>query len=296
MSNTFVLTNCSADRMSDKQKSVLITGCSSGIGYALAGALADEKYRVFATVRSEHDRARLESAGLETLILDLDSSQSIRTAVASVLENTGDKLFALINNGAYGQPGAVEDLNRDTLRAQFETNVFGTQELTNQCIPIFRKQGEGRIIQISSILGRICMANRGAYNASKFALEALSDTMRLELYGSGIFVSLIEPGPIESRFRENARKAFDRYIDRKNTPHRATYDAVIKRLQNPNKAPFTLPASALVRPVRHALEHVSPKARYPVTVPSKVLPNVKRFISDKLMDSLLRKAGDQPVN
>ena len=279
----------------DKPKNVLITGCSTGIGFALAVGLPKDRYRVLATVRSPRDLSKLAEMGLETELLDLASSASIRNAVESAIDRFDGNLFAVINNGAYGQPGAVEDLGRDALQAQFETNVFGTQELTNLCIPVFRQHGQGRIIQISSILGRICLANRGAYNASKYALEALSDTMRLELHGSGIFVSLIEPGPIESRFRANARVAFERYIDMDRSPHQDTYRAVMKRLETVGTASFTLPAEAMINPVRHALESASPKPRYPVTLPTRVLPNIKRFLPDRLMDWILRKAGDQPA-
>jgi NAD(P)-dependent dehydrogenase (short-subunit alcohol dehydrogenase family) len=182
-----------------EDKSILITGCSTGIGLCLARGLRERGYRVIATTRKPADAARLVRSGLEALPLDLDSSESIEQAVDEVRRRASDTLFGLINNGAYGQPGAVEDLTRDTLRSQFETNLFGTQELTNRILPIFRTQGCGRIIQISSMLGFVCLAYRGAYNASKYALEALSDTLRLELRGTGIYVSLIEPGPIQSK-------------------------------------------------------------------------------------------------
>src|SRR4030067_1134919 len=176
------------------QKSILITGCSSGIGRCLALGLHARGYRVFATVKQEKDIAALRAAGLESLVLDLRSPDSIRAAVDEVLAKCDDQLYALINNGAYGQPGAVEDLTRAALRLQFETSLFGTQELTNRVLPAMRAQHEGRIIQISSIPGIIALAYRGAYTASKYALEALSDTLRLELRGTNIHVTLIEPG------------------------------------------------------------------------------------------------------
>jgi NAD(P)-dependent dehydrogenase (short-subunit alcohol dehydrogenase family) len=182
----------------DSRRVVLITGCSSGIGQAAAHGLPKSQYRVFASVRNPADIGPLAASGLDTLVLDLDHGGSIQDAVTELLEKTRGQLYALVNNAAYGQPGAVEDLTREALRRQFETNLFGTHELTRTCIPVMRRNGCGRIIQISSILGLICLANRGAYNASKFALEALSDTLRLELHGSGIDISLIEPGPIES--------------------------------------------------------------------------------------------------
>src|SRR3990172_7495705 len=179
-----------------QQKSVLITGCSSGIGRCLALGLHARGYRVFATVKKEKDITALRAAGLESLVLDLRSPDSIRAAVDEVLVKCDGQLYALINNGAYGQPGAVEDLTREALRLQFETNVFGTQDLTNRVLPVMRRQNKGRIIQISSLLGIVCLAYRGAYNASKFALEALSDTLRLELRGTNIHIVLIEPGPL----------------------------------------------------------------------------------------------------
>jgi NAD(P)-dependent dehydrogenase (short-subunit alcohol dehydrogenase family) len=185
------------------KRSVLITGCSSGIGECVARGLHARGYRVFASVRNPDDRAAFEQAGIECLVLDYADSASIKAAVEQVLELTGGHLYALFNNGAYGQPGACEDLSREAMREQFETNVFGWMELTNLLLPVMRAQGYGRIIQNSSILGFAAMSMRGAYNASKFAIEGFSDTMRLELAGTDIHVSLIEPGPVESRFREN---------------------------------------------------------------------------------------------
>jgi NAD(P)-dependent dehydrogenase (short-subunit alcohol dehydrogenase family) len=222
-----------------ESKSVLITGCSTGIGNCLARGLRERGYRVFASARKEADVAALSAAGFASLPLDLDSTGSIRAAVETVLERTQGRLYALINNGAYGQPGAVEDLSRAVLRAQFETNLFGTQELTNLVIPAMRARGEGRIIQMSSMLGIVCLAHRGAYNATKFALEALSDTLRLELRDTDIYVSIIEPGPIESRFRANAYAAFRRNIDREHSVHREYYARVERRLEGPKPLPFT---------------------------------------------------------
>ena len=270
-----------------EQKSVLITGCSSGIGNCLARGLKQRGYRVFATARQAADVESLTTAGFESLPLDLDSSSSIRAAVETVLARTQGRLYALINNGAYGQPGAVEDLSRTTLRAQFETNVFGTQELTNLVIPAMRTQGEGRIIQISSILGIVCFAYRGAYNASKFALEALSDTMRLELRNTNIHVSLIEPGPITSRFRANAYAAFKRHIDREHSVHREYYVRVEKRLEGPKPLPFTLPPEAVLKKAIRALEARRPKARYGVTFPTHLFAVLRRVLPVRVLDQIL---------
>ncbi len=185
-------------------KSILITGCSTGIGLCVAQGLQDRGYRVFATARKKDDVKKLQSLGLESLQLDLDDSQSIQTAVKEILNRTNGTLDALFNNGAYGQAGAVEDLSRDVLRQQFETNVFGWHELTNLVLPVMLKQGHGRIIQNSSVLGFVALKFRGAYSASKYAIEGLTDTLRQELSGTNIFISLVEPGPIESQFRKNS--------------------------------------------------------------------------------------------
>jgi NAD(P)-dependent dehydrogenase (short-subunit alcohol dehydrogenase family) len=242
---------------------------------------------VFASARKEADVAALSAAGFASLPLDLDSSGSIRAAVETVLDRTQGRLYALINNGAYGQPGAVEDLSRAVLRAQFETNLFGTQELTNLVIPAMRAQGEGRIIQMSSMLGIVCLAYRGAYNATKFALEALSDTLRLELRDTNIYVSLIEPGPIESRFRANAYTAFRRNIDREHSVHREYYASVEKRLEGSKPMPFTLPPEAVLTKVIHALEARRPKARYGVTFPAHLFAVLRRLLPARVLDQIL---------
>jgi len=267
---------------------ILITGCSSGIGRCLAVGLNARGYRVFASVRQEKDMAALAALGLDTLTLDLASSDSIQRAVDEVLARTDGKLFALINNGAYGQPGAVEDLSRAVLRRQFETNLFGTHELTARLLPVFRAQGAGRIIQISSLLGLVSLAYRGAYNASKYALEGLSDTLRLELAGSGIHVALIEPGPIASRFRQNAHATFLTNIDREHSAHRVYYTNVERRLGGTKNQPFTLPPEAVLTKVIRALEAKRPKPRYFVTVPTIVFAALKRLLPARWLDGLLR--------
>jgi len=249
-------------------------------------------YQVFAAARQADDVENLNKLGLKGVFLDLDDSSSISTAVETVLTQTGGELSALFNNAAYGQPGAVEDLSRDVLRQQFESNLFGTHELTNLVIPIMRKQGYGRIIQNSSVLGLAALPYRGAYNASKFALEGLSDTLRLELYGSGIHVSLIEPGPIESRFRANAFAMFKQNIDREHSAHRDYYRGVETRLAKQGHAqPFTLPPEAVLKKVIHALESPRPKARYYVTVPTYLFGYARRLLSSRLLDKILLKVS-----
>ena len=242
------------------KKAILITGCSTGIGHCVAKALHKRNYRVFATARKNEDVIKLLEDGLEdSLQLDLDDSQSIKNAVESVLQKTNGKLYALFNNGAYGQAGAVEDLTRETLRKNFETNLFGTHELTTLIIPVMRKQGYGRIIQNSSVLGFINLPYRGSYNATKHALEGLTDTLRLELRDTNIKISLIEPGPITSQFRANAFASYQQNIDKENSFHKKTYDAMERRLTKKGPAaPFTLPPEAVLKKVIHALESESP--------------------------------------
>ena len=282
--------------MGDKRvtRSVLITGCSSGIGRCLALGLQARGYDVIATARRPTDVEALAADGLFALPLDLASSESIAAAVAAVRARTGDRLYALVNNGAYGQPGAVEDLSRAALRAQFETNVFGTHELTARLLPVFRAAGAGRIIQISSLLGLVCLAYRGAYNASKFALEALSDTLRLELRGSGIHVALIEPGPIKTRFRANSLAAFRAHIDPAASAHRERYETLLARLLGQRGSlPFTLPPEAVLERVVHALEARRPKVRYYVTAPTYFFAVLRRLLPARLLDRVLHRVGGE---
>jgi len=273
-------------------RNILITGCSSGIGLCVARGLKDRGYRVFATARSLPDVERLQEEGFEAYQLDLTDSDSLNQAVDNILKKTGNRIDALFNNGAYGLPGAVEDLSRDALRVQFETNVFGWIELTNRIIPVMRRQNQGRIIMNSSVLGFAAMAYRGAYNASKFAIEGFTDTLRLELKNTGIQLSLIEPGPISSKFRQNAKKAFDQFIDAENSVHKEQYEAMERRLNKPGPAaPFTLPPDAVLKRVIHALESDKAKPRYYVTFPTYLFGYLKRFLSSSIMDKILSKAG-----
>ena len=271
-------------------KSILITGCSTGIGLCVAQGLQDRGYRVFATARKKEDVNKLNTMGLESLQLDLDDSQSIQTAVQEILKRTDGTLYALFNNGAYGQAGAVEDLTRDVLRQQFETNVFGWHELTNLVLPVMLKQGYGRIIQNSSVLGFVSLKFRGAYSASKYAIEGLTDTLRQELMGTSIFISLVEPGPIESEFRKNSFAMYKKNINKKNSRFISEYTATEERLSKEGPAvPFTLPAEAVLKKVIHALESKNPKPRYYVTFPTYLFGYLKRFFSTRLMDKLLNK-------
>ncbi|MDD1622220.1 MAG: SDR family oxidoreductase [Methylococcaceae bacterium] len=269
-------------------KTVFITGCSSGIGYTTAVELKKRGYRTVCSARKADDVERLREEGFECLQLDLADSASIQQAVQELIALTGGRVYALFNNGAFGQPGAVEDLSREALRNQFETNFFGTHELTTLLIPLMRQQGHGRIIYNSSVLGFVAMKFRGAYNASKFALEGLADTLRLELRGSGIHIVLIEPGPIESRFRQNAYAMYRKNINPEHSFHRDTYRAMETRLQKPGPAaPFTLPATAVAEKLIHALESNKPKSRYAVTVPTYLFAVLKRLLPTVWLDKIL---------
>ncbi|MGD2118927.1 MAG: SDR family oxidoreductase [Chromatiales bacterium] len=278
--------------MQTDKNSILITGCSSGIGRHAAAGLAQRGYRVFASARKVEDVEKLRQAGFEAFRLDLDDSDSIRSAFANILQASDGRLYALFNNGAYGQPGAVEDLSREVLRQQLETNVLGWHELTNLAIPVMRRQGEGRIIYNSSLLGFVAMAYRGAYNCSKYAIEGLADTLRQELSGTGIHVSLIQPGPISSRFRANAYEKFLTNIDAGNSMHQPQYQAMQQRLQKEGAAvPFTLPPEAVLQKLIHALESRNPRIRYPVTVPSHLFAGLKRLLPQRTLDRMLLKAS-----
>ena len=274
-------------------RTILITGCSSGIGYASARMLKEKGWRVFATVRKDADLIRLEGEGFEVFRLDYTEPVTISECVASVAERTEGKLFALFNNGAYGQPGALEDVSRAALTAQFEANVFGWHELTRACLKLMRANGEGRIVNNSSVLGLTAMKWRGAYCASKFAIEALSDTLRLELKGSGIHVSLIEPGPIATRFIEHALEAFDRNIDEDASHYRDVYARQRQKLNGGGAKRFKLPPEAVALKLLHALESRKPRRRYYVTVPTYVMAWARRLLPPPALDRLLDKASDQ---
>lgn len=271
-------------------KSILITGSSSGIGLCAAQTLHQRGYQVFAGVRKEEDHRRLLEQGIQAIFLDLNDSKSIQTAVNSLLVKTDGHLDALFNNAGFAQPGAVEDLNRDSLRGQFETNVFGLQELTNLIIPIMRRQGHGRIINVSSVLGFIPMAYRGAYCASKYALEALSETLNMELRGTtdNLFVSLIEPGPISSQFRGAARSAYEQNIRSHQSPHQRQYAKILADFEKmKDEVPFVRPPEAVVKKLLHALESKKPRVRYYVTVPSYLFAGLKRLLPSSWLEAVL---------
>ncbi|THK41018.1 SDR family NAD(P)-dependent oxidoreductase [Methylophaga sp. SB9B] len=282
----------SKNKPNSKQRNILITGCSSGIGLQAAKMLHARGHHVIATVRNPADHSPLTAAGISNLLCDLNDSASIHQAVEATSEIFNGHIDVLFNNAAYGQPGAVEDLSRTALREQFETNVFGTQELTNLVIKKMRQQGFGRIIYNSSVLGLVALPYRGAYNASKFAIEGLADSLRLELKGTGIDISLIEPGPITSHFRQNAFAKYQQHIDKNTSSHHTIYEAMEKRLLTPGPAaPFTLPAKAVVDKLVHAIESDRPKIRYYVTFPTYLFGYLKRILPASALDWVLSRVS-----
>ncbi len=275
-------------------KNVLITGCSTGIGYCAAIQLHQQGYSVLATVRQEEDKHRLMALGISTILMDLADSQNVQHAFQQACTHFNGQIDVLFNNAAFGQPGAVEDLSRAVLQAQFDTNVFGTQELTNLVIGQMRQQGgHGLIAYNSSVLGLISLSYRGAYNASKYAIEGLADTLRLELRDTDIHISLIEPGPITSAFRANAFTKYQQNIDKSTSAHKTTYEAMEQRLTKEGPAaPFTLPPEAVVDKLLHAMNSSHPKPRYYVTFPTYLLTTLKRILPHRWLDTILAKISD----
>lgn len=275
-------------------RNVLITGCSSGIGYCVAKGLRERGYQVFASARKAEDVERLEGEGFKTLQLDLADPESVQDAVYELMLRTNSELYAVFHNGAYGQAGALEDLSRTALEQQFATNVFGWHQLTTMLMPILRQRNEGRIIYNSSLLGYVALPFRGAYNASKYAIEGMADTLRLELADTDIKVCLIEPGPIESRFRANALQALKEHVKIDQSAHRLKYQGAIRRLEKEGPAaPFTLPPEAVLAKVIHALESPSPKARYPVTVPAHLFWALRRLLPTAWLDNVLLRISNK---
>jgi NAD(P)-dependent dehydrogenase (short-subunit alcohol dehydrogenase family) len=271
-------------------KSILITGCSSGIGQDAAHALRARGWQVFASCRKAEDCERLRAAGFASPRLDYQDTDSIRAAFGEVAEATGGGPDALFNNGAFALPGALEDVPTDGLRAIFEANFFGWHELVRLAIPAMRARGAGRIVQCSSVLGLVGLRMRGAYVATKFAIEGHADTLRLELRGTGIHVVLIEPGPISTRFRVNAQAHYERWIDRERTPWAAFYrDTLEKRLYAIDAAPdfMELPPAAVSVKLIRALERARPAARYYVTTPTYMVGMAKRLLPARWLDGML---------
>jgi NAD(P)-dependent dehydrogenase (short-subunit alcohol dehydrogenase family) len=276
----------------DFARSIIVTGASSGIGAHCARALKRDGWRVFATARKQHDIAALKADGIEALYLDYAEPDSIAALANTVLERTGGTLDALYNNGAYAQAGAIEDLPVAALRHQFEANLFGWHDLTRRIVPVMRRQGHGRIVNCSSILGLVPVKYRGAYSASKYALEGLTLCLRQELLGSGIHVSLIEPGPIESRIAANGLPWFEKHIDWRNSVHSDAYQPQLQRLrEGGSKSRLKLAPDAVYKVLRHALESRSPRPHYAVTIPAKLGVALKRLLPAAMFYRVLAGQG-----
>ena len=275
--------------MKHGDKTILITGCSSGIGYDSAKVLKQRGYRVLATARKKEDVKRLQDEGFESFVLNVDLSKSIEEAFEYIKKECDRKLYAVFNNAGYGQMAAVEDIKRDILKAQFETNFFGMWELTAKAIALMRKQGYGRIIQHSSVLGLVSLRFRGAYNASKYAIEGMNDTLRLELKGTGIYVVTINTGPVKSDFRKNAILKFKENIDIKNSYFKDEYNKELLSASSNKKVPFARDSDVVVKNLIHALESKKPNARYYNTKATYILATLKRVLPTSWLDRLLIK-------
>jgi NAD(P)-dependent dehydrogenase (short-subunit alcohol dehydrogenase family) len=273
------------------QKSILITGCSSGIGYCAANGMRDAGWQVFASCRAQADCDRLAREGFSSPLIDYTRPETIESGLNEVLSATGGKLDALFNNGAHGTPGAVEDLPTDALRAIFEANFFGWHDLTRRVLPVMRTQGHGRIVQCSSVLGFVTLSFRGAYNATKFALEGLTDTMRIEMRDTNIDIILIEPGPVTSKIRENSIPHFEKWIDWQASPRRRQYEQTINKRLYESTGPdrFELPPEAVLKKLLHAVESPRPKARYYVTTPTYLMGFLRRILSTRALDRVISR-------
>ncbi|MBU2992634.1 SDR family NAD(P)-dependent oxidoreductase [Octadecabacter sp. 1_MG-2023] len=273
------------------KKSILITGCSSGIGYDAAHGMRDAGWRVFASCRRQADCDRLIAEGFESPLLDYNDTATLESGLAEVLAATGGTLDALFNNGGFGTPGAAEDLPRDALRANFETNVFGVHDLTTRVIPVMRAQGHGRIVNHSSVLGLVAMRWRSAYNATKFALEGLTDTLRLEMADTEIKIVTMNTGPVTSDIRKKSIPHFEKWIDWENSPRRAQYESTLRKRLYQDSGPdkFELPASAVTAKLLTAVTHPNPKPRYYVTTPTYLMGFFRRILPTRALDWVLRK-------
>jgi NAD(P)-dependent dehydrogenase (short-subunit alcohol dehydrogenase family) len=272
-----------------RSRTILITGCSSGIGLASAKAMKARGWRVLATARRPEHRAMLErEVGAEALGLELADSASVGACAEEALRRADGRIDALFNNAAYGQVGAVEDLSADVLRRQIEVNLIGTHELTRRIVPAMRAAGGGRIVQCSSVLGLVAAPYRGAYCASKFALEAISDALRMELAGTDIHVSIIEPGPIRSRFVATALAELRRSIDIEGSAHRESYRARLAAMEGGGRQAFKLEPEAVARRLIHAVESRHPKPRYFVTVPAYLGAAARRLLPTAVLDRMTR--------
>lgn len=273
------------------KKSILITGCSSGIGYDAAHGMRTAGWRVFASCRKPADCERMIAEGFESPLLDYNDTKTLETGLAEVLAATGGTLDALFNNGGFATPGAAEDLPREALRANFETNVFGVHDLNTRVIPVMRAQGHGRIVNHSSVLGLVAMRWRSAYNASKFALEGLTDTLRLEMADTNIKIVTMNTGPVTSDIRKKSIPHFEKWIDWEASPRRAQYEATLRTRLYEDSGPdaFELPPAAVTAKLLKAVTHPNPKPRYYVTTPTYLMGFFRRILTTRTLDRLLRK-------
>jgi short-subunit dehydrogenase len=270
-------------------KNILITGCSSGIGYDCAHHLKQKGYKVYASAREQKDVDRLKKEGLDAHLLDVRCAHQIKDVIEHILAQDG-YLYAVFNNAGYGQPGALEDIETEVLKEQFETNLFGLHELTSQALKVMRRQGYGRIMQHSSVLGLISLRFRGAYNASKYAIEGLCDTLRLELAGTNIYVSTINTGPIKSDFRKNATMMFEKNVDIDNSLWNSEYKAeLLERKKSKDTDIFTKESEVVIKNIIDALESKKPKPRYYNTLATHLLGGFKRVLPTSFLDRLLLK-------
>ena len=274
------------------KKSILITGCSSGIGYDAAHGMRDAGWRVFASCRKQADCDRMIGEGFESPLLDYNDTATLESGLAEVLAATGGTLNALFNNGGFGTPGAAEDLPREALRANFETNVFGVHDLTTRVIPVMRAQGHGRIVQHSSVLGLVAIRWRPAYNATKFALEGLTDTLRIEMADTNIKIVTMNTGPVTSKIREKSIPHFEKWIDWENSPRRDQYQRGLRKRLYEDTGPdaFELPASAVTAKLLKACTHPNPKPRYYVTTPTYLMGFLRRILTSRGLNRVLRRA------
>jgi NAD(P)-dependent dehydrogenase (short-subunit alcohol dehydrogenase family) len=276
----------------EEKRIILVTGASSGIGAYCARRLAREGWRVMATARRPEDIAALDRDGLEGFYLDYRDPSAIENLVAAVLERTGGRIDALFNNGGYALAGAVEDIPVEALRDQFEANFFGWHDLTRRIVPAMRARGHGRIVNCSSILGKVPLRYRGAYCASKFALEGLMLCLRADLAGSGIHVSLIEPGPIESKIALAGAAIFEGHVDIENSVHRDAYRSQIERLRaGKGRSRLKRGPDAVYRALGHALESPRPRPHYPVTLPARAGLFLKRILPAALFHRMVAGQG-----
>ncbi len=272
-------------------KSILITGCSSGIGYDAAHGMRAAGWRVFASCRKPQDCDRMRDEGFESPLIDYNDTTTLESGLAEVLDATGGTLDALFNNGGFATPGAVEDLPREALKANFETNVFGVHDLNVRVIPIMRAQGHGRIIQHSSVLGLITLRWRGSYNCTKFALEGLTDTLRLEMADTNIKIVTLNTGPVTSDIRKNSIPHFEKWIDWKGSARREQYERGLQKRLYEDNGPdkFELPASAVTAKLLKACTHPNPKPRYYITTPTYLMGFLRRILTTRALDRFLRK-------